>query len=1046
MHALRRAYLIVCLAAAPAFGQAQASSGDIKGTVTDPSGSSVKGVHITAVNSERGITRSTESWETGDFILPLLPPGRYRIRVEATGFAPRTYEDVQVRIGDTVVLPVALSLSQLETELNVKAEPPVVETERTQQAATIQTEQILNLPINRRSYLDLALLTPAVVETNDMVDGTDYRVVQAPQSGLSFGGSNGRGNAFFLDGSEHYQNSGGVRPSLSQEAVAEFQVNRNGFSAEFGGGFGGAVNIVSKSGTNNVHGDVFGFLRHRSIQARNYFDPGKSAFTRSQAGATLGAPIRKDKTFVFLAFERLDRHETSFVPILQDRSAFEQLTRSQQQLVDFFNASGNPSLRRLAAAADQALIPNNNARLVKLFNDNSGVFPFSESNNQGSFRIDHHFSKKNNLFLRGNISDGASTNAQLGALLAFNRGRGIAQRDGTIMLSDIWLLTDRTVNDMRAMFGHYTLDVTTIDPYGPQLDITGFGLFGREIFLPAKTIEKHFQFSDTLNLIRGKHTIKFGGDVNPVKDNVRTETFFSGRFSFGENVPLASVLISASGDPNLPTSLATVLSQTGQQRLIPNLSEPISALQAYSLGLPTYYQQGFGDPNWAGTSKRFNLFAQDTYRVSRKLTLNYGVRYELEVNPPSVGTDPDNVAPRVGFAWTPFANEKTVIRAGYGMFYSQNNLQIANVAEALSGKYIQQVFVPLSGAPGLNNPLTGRTLTSADIYQRLLAQGVIGSRTIARSDLAQFGITPNPALPFAVIFGIVPNWKNPYSEQASFEVEQAIGGFSVSVAYNFNRGLHLPRILDRNLYYGPRRPDGQPTFGFYNPLVFQRNIFEPTANTFYHAGIVQVNKRFSNGFALTTHYTLSKAIDEVTDFNTDFQPQDQLNARAERARSSFDQKHRFVAAAVMQAPVRDGGFMGHLASGWTFSPIFVASSGRPFNVLTGVDNLGDRHPNDHRPLRAGRNIGQGPAYYSLDARLSRRFPLGKETRNLEFIAEGFNLANHTNFRTVNNTVGNITVEQLPKPLVGVRGVPTNPLSFTSAYDPRQFQFGLKFNY
>jgi hypothetical protein len=273
-------------------------------------------------------------------------------------------------------------------------------------------------------------------------------------------------------------------------------------------------------------------------------------------------------------------------------------------------------------------------------------------------------------------------------------------------------------------------------------------------------------------------------------------------------------------------------------------------------------------------------------------------------------------------------------------------------------------------------------------------------------------------------------------------VERGIGSFSVSAAYNLNRGTHLPRILDRNLYYGPPRADGQPTFGFYNPLVFQRNIFEPTANSFYHAGILQVNKRFGHGVALNAHYTLSKAIDEVVDFNTDFQPQDQLNARAERARSSFDQKHRFVANAVLQAPIREN----KLLSGWTFSPIFVASSGRPFNVLAGVDNLGDRHANNHRPLRAGRNIGQGPAFYSMDARLSRRFALGKETRNLEFIAEGFNLANHTNFRSINNTVGNITVEQLPKPLVGVRGVPTNPLSFTSAYDPRQFQLGIKFNY
>jgi hypothetical protein len=182
-------------------------------------------------------------------------------------------------------------------------------------------------------------------------------------------------------------------------------------------------------------------------------------------------------------------------------------------------------------------------------------------------------------------------------------------------------------------------------------------------------------------------------------------------------------------------------------------------------------------------------------------------------------------------------------------------------------------------------------------------------------------------------------------------------------------------------------------------------------------------------------------MDEVTDFNTDFQPHDQLNAQADRALSPFHQQHRFVLSAVFESPVSNS-----LAGGWVLSPILVTSSGRPFNVLTGVDNLGDRHPNTHRPLRAGRNIGKGPDYMSLDLRLSRRFALGREGRNLEFIAEGFNLANRTNFRSLNNTVGNITVEQLPQPLVGLRGVPTNPLSFTSTFDARQFQLGVKINY
>jgi len=953
-------------------------------------------------------------------------------------------ERVQITIGEAVVLPIQLTLGNVSTEVKVQADPPVIDVERTQQAFTIQSTQIRNLPINRRTYLDFALLTPGVVETTSMVDGTDYRVAQAPQSGLSFGGSNGRGNAFSIDGAENYVNSGGVRPSVSQEAVSEFQVNRNSFSSEFGNAFGGAVNIVTRSGSNDWRGNIFGFLRHRTIQARNYFDPAKdgSAYTRQQAGATLGGPLKKDKTFFFAAFERLDRHETSFVQILDDKSAFGKLTGSQQQLVDFFNASGVPLLRGLAQQASAALITNNYPSTLALFNRNSGTFPFSEDNTQLLLKVDHRFSTNHSAFLRFNLTDNFSANALLGALMAYNRGRNVGQKDYTTVASDTRVLSPNWIAETRAQFAHYTFDITTIDKNGPSIDITGFGLFGRDIFLPSKVIERHWQFNEVLSYMSGKHNLRFGFEFNPVRDNVRSETFFSGRFSFGEQVPLGLLLNTVAGDPNLATTLGQTLVALGQSRLVPNLSAPISSVQAYNLGLPTFYQQGFGDPNWLGVTKRYNWFIQENWKVHPRFTLNAGARWELEVNPKVVGTDPNNIAPRLGFAWNATSDGKTVVRGGAGLFYSTNNLQIANIADTLSGSYIQQVFVPLSATPGLNNALTGRPLTSSDIWQTLAAQGVIGNRPIARQDLAQFGLTPSPNLPFAVIFGIDDKWRNPYSQQASLEVERSIGSFAVSAAYNWNRGAALPRILDRNLKYGPRRADGEPTFTFVNPLIFQRNIFEATANSFYSAGILQISRRFTRHWALNAHYTLSRAIDETTDFNTDFQPHDQLNPRADRALSAFHQKHRFVMNAVIESPAKN-----MLLKSWTISPIFVASSGRPFNVLTGVDNLGDRRVTTHRPNRAGRNIGMGPAFNSVDMRLTRRFQLGSnERRNLEIIAEGFNLLNKTNFRSINNVVGNITVEQLPKDITGFRGPSSTPLAFTSAFDPRQFQFGMKINF
>ena len=369
--------LLLGLACVPlTFGQVHISSGDITGTVLDETGAVIPDVTVLVSDADRGVRRRTRSDGTGRFYVPTLPPGLYTVQFEASSFSTKRLENVEVRVGDTVILRPELTVAPAEFVLLVEgALENAVRTERTQQADLIDSVRIRNLPINRRDYLGLALLSPGVVESNHLVDDTDYRVPQTPQSGLSIGGNNGRGNAFTIDGVTNYYNSGGVRPSVSQEAVREFQINRNSFSAELGGAVGGAINIVTRSGSNDVQGNFFGFLRHRDIQARNFFDPGKSAFTRGQYGATVGGPLVHDQTYFFLAFERLDRHESVFVPILRDRGIFGRLSSSQQQLVDFFDASGSPQLGALAAAMRQALTTTNFPETLALFDQNSGTFP-----------------------------------------------------------------------------------------------------------------------------------------------------------------------------------------------------------------------------------------------------------------------------------------------------------------------------------------------------------------------------------------------------------------------------------------------------------------------------------------------------------------------------------------------------------------------------------------------------------------------------------------------------------------------------------------------
>ena len=356
------------------------------------------------------------------------------------------------------------------------------------------------------------------------------------------------------------------------------------------------------------------------------------------------------------------------------------------------------------------------------------------------------------------------------------------------------------------------------------------------------------------------------------------------------------------------------------------------------------------------------------------------------------------------------------------------------------------VVVTALGLPGLINPATGKPLTSIDIYSGLFSEGILGTRPIQAGDLAQFGLVPGPNSPGRVIFGTDP-YIAAYSEQASLEVEHQFGDFAVSLAYNFSRGVHIPHTDGRNVYQTGTLPSGQPTFGLIDPNISQLNYYAYNANSFYSAGTLQVVKRMTKNLSLNSHFTWSKATDESTDFNSDYAPNNQLNLRADRGLSPFNAAYRVVFTGVYQSPIANSGFVGHVLSGWTLSPVIQYSSWRPFNILTGIDVYGDNYITNHRPWGAGRDIGHGPDLFTTDLRLSRTFAFGDNGRwHLEALVEGFNLENRTNFRSVNNIVGDVPLSSLPNPVQAFRGDPNQPLAYTSAFEPREFQVGLKIIY
>jgi len=1127
--------LVFCLAVTGLIhAQGLGASGDIRGTVKDPSGAIVSGATVTVADVAKGTKHSVTTDANGEYHVFGLIPSTYSVTVSKPGFQSEIAKALVVTVGQTSLMDFQLKVSQVSESVEVTAEVPVIETERGGQANVINQQFISDLPINRRDYLTFTLLAPAVADSTRLASDQDFRVKQTPQSGLSFYGSNGRGNSVTVDGGEANDDAGGVRLNLGQEAVQEFQINRSNYGADLGGASGATINIVSKTGTNNVHGSLFALFRNDSLDAANpfaisqalqpgqTFDPSapiangthtKDSLNRQQFGASIGFPIKKDKTFFFAAFEGLMSDAQNAVPLLQSTSIFHpdnSAFNNQQGIIQAIAASPAPQIPCLtnnattppsaillppalcAAALTQLLTVNPIATpspflspgqialsqfAVNQFTTNGGLFPFNTRQYLASARIDHTFSDKNQVFFRYSFGHDREENPDVQSLTGFSRGSSINPAiDNTLLGAWFHQFSAATQNELRLQWNYSNFDVIPNFPGQVGLDVPGFGNFGSNIFIPSKTIMRRYEVADNFTLVRGTHTMKMGGTFLYRGNHTESDTFFPGRFVFG-NLP--GGLLSPCFTPANP---ATGLNICG----VPTAGANINSLQSLTLGLPQFYQQGFGDPVYNYPRPYGSVYFADSWAMRPNFTLNAGVRYEVDGQYGALPTDKNNVAPRVSIAWDPLGDHKTVIRAGYGIFYSPIYGQIADVVKTLGlvngNRQIAQVFVPLTGVPGFPP-----SLTSAAIFQTLFAQGKVGPgctvavspnvSCITPADLSQFGINithTGPVPPLSVLFSAQPGYRNPYSQQAEVGVERQLGNsMSVSLSGIYVHTIGLPVAIDVNALPAPFRSiplanGGTATFRnwadpsctanpfscFVNPLLLQGNQYSSLGAALYEGGILEVKKRFSNYLSLFGSYTLSKAFDTTTDFNSDFGPQDNTNLSAERSLSEFDQRHKVVAAAVVDTGNRGNGAFGRASSGFQISPIFRYNSGHPFNLLAGADVNGDRHSTNDRPIGAPRNSGEGPDFMSFDMRLSRSFKMS-ERSTLQFVAEGFNLFNRTNFASVNNVVG--PTFGLPTALGGqaflgaqnfnvhgsVQQITNSPLAFTSAFPARQLQLGLR---
>lgn len=1005
---MRRTALVVALVLVSLFpvlavAQARLTGADLHGTVVDASGGVLAGATVAVVSLETGNTRSAVTDTSGRYFVAALPPGRYRVTAELSGFAPQKREGVVLRLGQSADVGFTLPVGSQVEEITV-AESATVDVENTAVAAVVGQEQIENLPINGRSFISFSVITPGVTTDNTPQQGA------SATSGLSFTGQRARSNNIMVDGLDNNDPIvGSVRAVFSQEAVREFQVLTNSFSAEFGKASGGVVNIVTKSGTNEFHGNAFMYLRADELNAKDTFekqdvfgnaiDREKSPYSQKQFGATLGGPLEKDQTFFFLSFERLDIAANNFVTI---------------------------------SDAD--------ARIL-----NNAGFPVTPGPNRYDFedtlflgKVNHQWTPNHSLAVRGNYADRTNENIEpFGGLTARSRGAVQLRTDYGVSLSETDILSPRWVHEARLMWAHEEQHINSLDPNcggtcerfdqgGPTLEVAGVASVGRQRFTPNPRTNDRIQFTDTITYIGGRHVVKAGLDYGWLDSrDTALPLHFGGRYLFRAL-------------PAIPG-------------LIPQALSPIQAVAA---GLPAAYIQGYGTPGGPYRNSDLSLFVQDEWRVGSRLVLKPGVRYQRQWWPDYQFTvsdvggaslsypyadDGNNLAPRLAFAFDPKGNGRTSVHGAYGIFYDNQIVATASIADEIRG-----------GPDGV------RTLVARFPSPVVLAGWrAPGHKLPEATALALLGGS-YPSLVIAPAPGIA----TPYAHQASFGFDQAFGAdFSLAVNGVWVRGKHQVGTIDYNPVIpalgANRRPNDRNGVAGTSASVLQYTDF---GETWYKGLTVSLTKRMSHGVEFLASYTLGKAEDNSTDFQSAFIPQDNGRGRdpqdrnglplgfdpnSERGPATHDQRHRFVFSGLAELP-------WHLR----LSTIVTAASGRPFTPLTGADSNGDGDggaiPGSDRArtnpadvaTSVGRNSQNLPSTFSVDLRLAKRIRFGGDAA-LDLIAEAFNLLDRTNYSDVNN-------------LFGTGAFPSNPQkdlqgrvtygTFTAALPPRQIQLAAKVSF
>lgn len=946
-HLRTLAGTFLVLASTAASAQQSITAASIAGTIVDAQRAAIPFATVTATaraTTQRSVAQTDAH---GHFRFAILPVGDYDLAVTAPGFAVTT-QALQADAGGAYRLDFTLSVAGVAASATVMTEANNLDAGRSQIAETVRIDEAQSLPFSGRNYLDLALLLPGVSQTNTASTQTFAETSAVLGQGYSVNSQRNFSNSFVVDGLSANDDAAGLAGSVfGLDTVREFQVVTANGQAEFGRALGGFFNVVTQSGTANLHGTLYGFLRNQRLNTANALSRTVLPLTQGQFGAGLGGPALRDRTFYYANYEGRRLNTDGVLTITPAN----------------------------AAAINTRLIATGYAApLLTVGTTPTTLYGTAVHTDNAFARVDQRFTDRDAFALRYSLYRLNAVNARgVGGLAAVSNGTAVRDMTQTVAASNILTLSPRFTNETRAQFTADDLQAPPNDQVGPVVAISGVATFGRFSSSPTARHNYLAEVVDNAILQRGTHSLKAGADFLYNRTSITFPMQSRGSYTFA--------------------SLAAFLTGTYNTQ---------------------GYAQTFGTPSVTQGNPNVGLYLQDEWKPTPRLTLNLGVRYDVE-SVPTLQADTNNISPRIGIAFSPRSDGSTVVRASFGLFYDRiplrplaNALLSAhNTVNATQAALLSYSFTPgQAGAPVF--PALGIAPTAAGVLNYTLM---------------------DTHLPLAS------------STQASVQIEQAIGlRTTLSLSAQHVRGEHLIASVNHNI-----NPDGT------RPNIALGNVkqYSGVGDSQYDGLALSVVQRPVTWGSARVSYTWSKAIDDVGEFFFSA-PVNNFSLRDDRSRSDDDQRHRVSFDATVHTSLTQGtSLRSAVLHGWQLGGILQYTSRLPFNITTGQTSL---QATTLRPCLAatittacrqaasgsllGRNAGTGFDNFTLSTRLGRTFHVGERT-SLETFAEAFNTLNHRNDAVPNGTFGTGTYPNVPNATFG---------QATAVGDPRSVQLAARLRF